>query len=130
MTNKPKRLNTRGPIGKNWSQLGSTIYAESDDTNTGGVICELSEPLASEFIQHHPLQIDSPHWEEQMKNAAVIVEAYNLLDLVHRFLESHANQEDFRTRNSLANDAKEVVRRIAAKQIKQHELAQRRLPLY
>lgn len=59
-----------------WQQSGNIIYSQDN-----GVICQLSEIREGDFIQHRPVKISSPDWDEAMANGQLIKAAPDLLRL-------------------------------------------------
>lgn len=61
------------PTPGKWQQSGNIIYSEN------GVICELSEIRKGTTINHQPIDIGSPDWDEAMANGKIIIAAPELL---------------------------------------------------
>jgi len=59
-----------------WEQYGAHIFSPSE----GRMICQMSEPEA-QFVEHRPLEVGSPHWEEAMARARAIENVPLLLAL-------------------------------------------------
>ena len=56
-----------------WEQLANIIYCGD------GVICQLSEPRKTDYIEHCPVDISSPDWKEAMDNGKLIKAAPQML---------------------------------------------------
>lgn len=56
-----------------WEQSASIIHCEN------GVICQLSEPRKTQYVEHYPVAISSPDWQEAMDNGKLIKAAPALL---------------------------------------------------
>ena len=65
---------TPGP----WDEKGGIVYSPG----ARGVVCQLSEPYAIDYVEHWPLSLGSPARDEIAANAALIAAAPDLLALV------------------------------------------------
>lgn len=61
-----------------WESLGWLVFAKGDP---GAMVCEMSEPQGSRFIEHHPPSLGSKDRDEIAANMALILDAKNLLDI-------------------------------------------------
>lgn len=70
------------PTPGKWQQSGNIIYSEN------GVICELSEIRKGTTINHQPIDIGSPDWDEAMANGRIIIAAPELLAALKAIIET------------------------------------------
>ncbi|RPJ40065.1 MAG: hypothetical protein EHM35_00215 [Planctomycetaceae bacterium] len=97
-----------------WEQQGNVIFSPSAQC----VVCQLSEPRPSRYVEHRAVDIGSPGWKEAMERGAAIARLPELLATVARLNAEverlRAEVAEYKRRDDAMNSAYDTLEELSS----------------